>query len=222
MDANPQVPTYGVHVPELPMFPLGTVLLPHMVLPLHVFEPRYRALMYDVLAGEREFGVVLINRGHEVGGGDERSTTGTVARIVQAEELEDGRWLTLAVGTRRLRVTDWLLDDPYPRAEVRELDDRPDETELGEIRALLDQVAPRVRRVLGMQAELGEDGVPPTVELDPDPVLASWQLAVVTPLTPFDAQQVLETDGVADRLRTLDALLGGVEETYAFRLAADG
>jgi uncharacterized protein len=203
------------------MFPLGTVLLPHMVLPLHVFEPRYRALMHDVLAGDREFGVVLISRGHEVGGGDERSTTGTIARIVQAEELEDGRWLTLAVGTRRLRVTDWLPDDPYPRAEIHEPDDEPDEAELAVVRELLDLVAPRVRRVLGMQAELGEDGVPATIELDPDPATASWQLAVITPLNPFDAQQVLDVDGPAQRLRVLDGLLGGIEETYTFRLATE-
>ena len=59
----------------LPMFPLGTVLLPGAVLPLHVFEPRYRQLVQDCLAGEPEFGVVLIERGSEVGGGDQRATS---------------------------------------------------------------------------------------------------------------------------------------------------
>ena len=65
------------------MFPLGTVLLPGAVLPLHVFEPRYRALVADCLAGEQEFGVVLIERGSEVGGVDVRRDIATVARIVE-------------------------------------------------------------------------------------------------------------------------------------------
>jgi uncharacterized protein len=203
------------------MFPLGTVVLPHMVLPLHVFEPRYRALMQDVLAGGREFGVVLISRGHEVGGGEERMSVGSVAQVVQADELEDGRWVTLAVGTRRLEVVRWLPDDPYPRAEIRELDDGLRNEELDEVRQLIDLVEPRVRRVLEMQADLGEDGVPATVELEAEPALASWQLAVISPMSPYDAQKVLEAERWPDRLRTLDRIVGDLEEAYTFRLATN-
>jgi Lon protease-like protein len=65
----------------LPMFPLGTVLLPGGVMPLHVFEPRYRQMIKDCMASDAEFGVTLIERGSEVGGGDVRSEVGTVARI---------------------------------------------------------------------------------------------------------------------------------------------
>ena len=61
----------------LPMFPLGCVLFPHAHLPLHVFEPRYRTLTRDCLRTDREFGVVLIERGSEVGGGDSRSPSRT-------------------------------------------------------------------------------------------------------------------------------------------------
>ena len=57
----------------LPMFPLGTVLVPKAVVPLHVFEPRYQTMLVDVMAGDRKFGVVLIERGSEVGGGDVRT-----------------------------------------------------------------------------------------------------------------------------------------------------
>src|SRR5947199_9334117 len=103
---------------RLPMFPLGTVLLPHAHLPLHIFEPRYRALVKDVLAGDGEFGVVLIERGQEVGGGDSRFGVGTVARIVQTAELPDGRWLGDAVGAQRFRVTEGLPDDPDPLALI--------------------------------------------------------------------------------------------------------
>jgi Lon protease-like protein len=193
------------------MFPLGTVLFPHMVLPLHVFEPRYQALLEDVMTGEgaREFGVVLIARGQEVGGGDLRTDVGTIARIIRAEELDGGRALVIALGTRRLEVERWLPDDPYPRAEVTERADAHDD------QAVVDAVAatiPRLRRVLALQAELGQDNVPATFDLADDPGVACWQAAVLSPLNPHDAQRVLRTDDCTARLRLLDGLLAGVEE----------
>ena len=103
------------------MFPLSTVLFPGAGLPLHVFEARYRALMAECLAGDGEFGVVLITRGSEVGGGDQRVDVGTLARIEQAAETEDGRMLVIARGVRRIRVESWLADGPYPRAAVEDL-----------------------------------------------------------------------------------------------------
>ena len=108
------------------MFPLQSVLVPHALLPLHVFEPRYREMVDDVLVGEpREFGVVLIERGSEVGGGDVRSDIGTLARIVQAQPFPDGRWALATVGTRRIVVDEWQIDDPYPRAVVTPFEDEP-------------------------------------------------------------------------------------------------
>lgn len=202
-------------MPELPMFPLGTVLLPHMVLPLHIFEPRYRAMTRDVLAGDREFGVVLIRRGHEVGGHDDRSDIGTVARIVRADELDDGRWLMLTVGTRRVRVTRWLEDDPYPRATV---DDLPDEDTPAPVPSATEG---RLRRVLAMRTELGQDGVPATFELEADPAVAAWQVAVIAALTPIDAQRVLETTHGEDRVALLDHLLRDLEQVLALQLRAD-
>src|SRR5579872_2372849 len=100
------------------MFPLSTVLFPGASLPLHVFEPRYRALLADSLAGDGGFGVVLIDRGSEVGGGDHRVDVGTMADIVQVFGVEGGRSMVMTRGTRRIRVARWLSDDPYPRAEV--------------------------------------------------------------------------------------------------------
>src|ERR1700722_12172639 len=144
----------------MPMFPLGTVLFPHAPLPLHVFEPRYRTLTRNVMRDDGEFGVVLIERGSEVGGGDTRFDIGTVARVVRAQELPDGGFALATVGIRRIRVVQWLPDEPYPRAEVVELDDRsvasaaPDDdavrararalTALAEVFALYRRVDPRV------------------------------------------------------------------------------
>ncbi|HEX3981642.1 MAG TPA: LON peptidase substrate-binding domain-containing protein, partial [Acidimicrobiales bacterium] len=105
----------------LGMFPLATVLFPMAGLPLHVFEPRYRALMADCLDRDGTFGVVLITRGSEVGGGDQRVDVGTVARIAEVAELDDGRMLVVARGVHPVRVDRWLADDPYPRAVVEDV-----------------------------------------------------------------------------------------------------
>lgn len=103
----------------LPMFPLQAVLFPGGRLPLQVFEPRYVAMTRHCLATDRRFGVVLIARGPEVGGGDERTATGTIAVIDRAVALPAGRIGLLAHGTERIHVERWLPDDPYPRAVVR-------------------------------------------------------------------------------------------------------
>ena len=88
------MPSWGMAGARLPMFPLSAVLFPHATMPLHVFEPRYRTLMQDCLAGDPRFGVVLIERGSEVGGGDQRSRLGTRGVITRAAELPTvaGSW----------------------------------------------------------------------------------------------------------------------------------
>ncbi|MFP5308376.1 MAG: LON peptidase substrate-binding domain-containing protein [Actinomycetes bacterium] len=200
---------------ELPMFPLGSVLLPHMVLPLHIFEPRYRTMIRRVLDGDGEFGVVLITRGHEVGGGEQRADLGAVARVLQAQELDDGRWLCVAVGTRRLRVVEWLPDDPHPRAVVEELEDPPGRPADAPAVA---RVQSRLRRVLALQAELDEPSVPSTTELADDPVAASWQAGILAPLGPLDALALLEVDAAGDRLALLEDALEDAAEALQFRL----
>jgi Lon protease-like protein len=200
----------------LPMFPLGTVLLPSVVLPLHVFEPRYRTLTQDCLDGDGEFGVVLIERGNEVGGGDTRTSVGTVARLVEAVPYPDGRWALATVGTRRIRIRHWLDDDPYPRAEVEDWDDPP--VPDGIIGALAATVS-LLRRVLAQRAELGDDVAPATHELSDDPVLASYQAAALSPLGPADRQALLEAPSASERVERLRALLVDEADTLARRLA---
>ena len=200
---------------SMPMFPLGTVLMPHMVLPLHIFEPRYRTMFQDLMEGDREFGVVQIARGSETGGGDIRHDVGTVARVLQAQELEDGRWLAVTVGTRRLRVVDWYPDDPYPQARVEELaEDVVDD----DVCSRRDDLLPRVRRLLALRSELGEDTVPSTFDVADDDAVACWQLLVLSPLSGLDAQRLLETDGWDARLSRFDDLLRDLEETSALEL----
>jgi Lon protease-like protein len=185
------------------MFPLGAVLFPHALLPLHVFEPRYRELTAHCLAGDREFGVVLIERGHEVGGGDTRFDVGTVARIVQAGQLDDGRWMLVNVGTERLRVLEWLDDDPFPRAHVERLGDVTGSASSDGA----SDVAALLRRVLALHVELGDLTAPVDVQLDDDPALASYQAAALAPVGPLDAQRLLEIGDAGERLARLQELL---------------
>jgi Lon protease-like protein len=204
------------------MFPLGTVLLPFAHLPLHIFEPRYRALVKDCLAGDGEFGVVLIERGHEVGGGDVRFGVGTVARIVQTAELPDGRWLVDAIGADRFRVTEWLPDDPYPQALVEDLDDEPfDDDPEGEAAGRRTAVERRLRQVLALQVELGFPAPSAVRSLDDDPETAAYEAALLSPLGPMDSQKVLEAPGTVARLALLETLLDDARDVLSRRIAED-
>ena len=199
----------------MPMFPLGRVLFPHEALPLHVFEPRYREMVDACLAGDGEFGVVLIERGSEVGGGDARFSVGTVARIVEAGRLPDGRYLLATIGTRRLRVRRWLSEDPYPRAEVALLDD------VGAPGAVDDDLAElerELRRVSALAAELGQPAAV-GVTLSDDAVRASFEAAAAAPLGPLDAQRLLELDDTSARLADLRELLADQAELLRHRLS---
>jgi uncharacterized protein len=195
-----------------PMFPLGTVLFPTMVLPLHVFEPRYRAMVDDCIGGDGEFGVVLIERGSEVGGGDVRTDVGTIAQILEVERFDDGRLALAAVGTRRIRVERWLDDDPYPRAEVTDWDD------VGTPAEGVDEAERLFRRALGLAAELGEAPAPLDVELAEDPGLATFQIGALAPLGPVDRQALLATERADDRVHLLVGQLTDVVELLRARL----
>ncbi len=187
-------------MPVMPMFPLGSVLFPSMPLGLRVFEPRYLRLMADVLdSGEPSFGVVLIERGFEVGGGDGRFPHGTVASILEIKEQDD----TLAVaarGDRRLVVKQWLDDDPYPRADVELLEPLPWTDELAELRATCEG---KVRRCLAIASEFSEATWPADVELSDDPVDNSWQLAAIAPLGAMDQIALLQSPSLRAMLTRL-------------------
>ena len=200
-------------VAVLPMFPLGTVLLPHMYLPLHVFEPRYREMTQHCLAGEKEFGVVLIERGSEVGGGDRRHDVATVAHIIEAEQSPDGRWGLLCVGTRRLRVTQWLPDLSYPQAEVEDWDGG------GAPSTPLDPLITRLRRALALAAEFGLAVAPATIEFDNDPEVALWQLCACAPIGPSDRYDLLRGVRPDDRGELLGRLLSDAIDVFQQRLA---
>lgn len=201
---------------RLPMFPLGTVLMPTQVLPLHIFEPRYRELMRQLTEPEspRELGVVLIERGHEVGGGDQRVAVGTVGRLAAAQQSPDGRWMALFAGAGRFRVVEWLPDDPYPQARVEDLPEPEWDPADGPALARAEEL---VRETLALAAELGEAAVPAGFELGDDPAERTWQLCAAAPLGPFDRQRLLEAPRSV-RLATLVEQVADARQMLAFRL----
>lgn len=201
-----------------PMFPLGTVLFPAQILPLRIFEPRYRVMIHECLRDDAAFGVVLIARGSEVGGGDVRYDIGTLARIVHAQPYPDGRWSIAAIGVERIRVLEWLPDDPYPCAEVEPF---PDEPVAESLDGLVGRTTDLLRQVLAMKSELGEPVPPATFDVSPTALAASYQLATHAPLGPADRLALLAAPGPAQRLGRLAELLDEEHAVCTARLALD-
>jgi Lon protease-like protein len=191
---------------ELAMFPLGSVLFPHMPVLLRVFEDRYLIMLSRILKSEpSEFGIVLIERGQEVGGGEHRFTVGTIAQIAQLETTDAAVGI-VAQGAARIEVVEWLDDDPYPRATVRLLDELVWDAAL---EPLLERAEQTVRRALALASEFSDQAWSATVEVSDEPVEAAWQLAAIAPLEQLDQVALL-------RSATMEQLLGAlIESTIA-------
>jgi Lon protease-like protein len=204
---------------DLPMFPLGSVLFPHMPLPLRVFEERYVVMLSQILDVEpSEFGVVLIERGQEVGGGERRFGIGTVAQIMQLEAAE-GFIAIIAQGDRRIEVERWLDDEPFPRATVVELDDLVFTEELRPLRERAEQ---EVRRALALASEYADQQWASTVEVSDDPVESSWQLAAIAPLGPLDQVALLRSTSLEQLLSQLIEFTVAAIPGFGDRWADDG
>ncbi len=195
-----------------PMFPLSAVVFPSTALPMRIFEPRYQQLMADLLAGdgELEFAISPIVRGREVGGGDERLEVATMCKLAQVMVQPTGEYTFLALGQRRVRVVEWLEDDPYPRAEVVEMSD-------GDELPPASAVAREINRVEKVLIQLGAE-VPDHLPLvDGDERLAAFRLAGMVPIADLDRQAILCSDSPAERLGRFSQALGDLEAVLKFR-----
>ncbi|BCJ63345.1 LON peptidase substrate-binding domain-containing protein [Polymorphospora rubra] len=197
---------------RLPMFPLGTVLFPGLVLPLHIFEERYRELVRHLVAlpegAPREFGVVAIRKGWEVRpaagppgtpvpGPVTLHEVGCTAEIRQVTELPDGRFDIVTVGRRRFRIAG--VDEQaasYLTADVEWLPEPAGQE------AVADLLAPRVlalfRRYLTL---IRTDSAEITEQLPDDPTVLSHLVAATAALTVTDRQSLLAAPDTASRLR---------------------
>ena len=191
----------------LPMFPLGTVLYPGVVLPLHIFEERYRRLVRDLLdqpAGPRRFGVVAIKEGREVGrdGVTALHEIGCTAELRRVEAYDDGRFDIIAVGVSRFRVVQVDASQPM----VGEVELLPDVSTDEAI-----TLSGRAVRMFGSyrKALLTAQGLlvdePP--ELPDDPVELSYVIAAAMLVDMSDKQELLATSTVDERLALEVAIL---------------
>jgi Lon protease-like protein len=203
----------------MPMFPLGTVLLPAMPLSLRIFEERYLKLTGDLILQENpEFGVVLIERGPEVGGGEKRLGIGTLASVQDIGTL-DQFYGVESIGTQRFRVNAWLPDDPYPMADIDFIPDLIwDESLISEKL----QLEIRVRNLLAFASEFGDLQYGPDTQLSDDPMDACWQLAGVLPLGPLDQMDLLISESTQELISKTNEIVSVLDEALKGMLGQAG
>lgn len=206
------------------MFPLQSALLPDEDLPMQIFEPRYTALVRDCLRDDDpRFGVVLISQGREVGGGDVRCDIGTVARITECVDLAgSGRFMLRCRTGERIRVCDWLPDDPYPRAMVRAWPDEPGEPVSAD---QLEELEDRAMALFERIAEARNFSLPDRdVVLGNtagavDPGVRLYGLASRVPIGAADRYSVLAAPSAAERLVALSEAVDSVAAVVEFQLS---
>jgi uncharacterized protein len=218
---------------RLPYFPLHVVLFPHLPLPLHIFEERYRAMTRDLLAdGSPYAGRLVISSG-----GDEdarEGSVGTVAEVRRAEQFADGRWALVVVGAERVALGAVDRSGPYALIEVVPLPESVGDPHtagrlLPEVQAALDAYLDTVKRFVASAASAGRespeitdvaaslDQVLKPIQLPDDPLAASYAVAGVLQIELNRKQKLLELPDGASRL---EAELGLLRREA--RLLADG
>ena len=197
-------------MPVMPMFPLGTVLLPAMPLSLRIFEERYLKLLGDLVTSDNpEFGVVLIERGQEVGATDKRMNIGTIASVTNIGTLDEFYGLE-SVGAQRFRVNAWLPDDPYPLADIDLLPDLIWDESLAPARVHLET---KVRNLLAFASEFGDLQYGADTEFSDDPIDACWQMVGVLPIGQLDHRDLLQSVSAEELIsRTLE-IVNTADET---------
>jgi Lon protease-like protein len=179
----------AISVIELPLFPLNTVLFPGQMLPLHIFEDRYRLMIRRCLAEDLPFGVVLIKRGLEVGAEAEPHEVGTIARILKSSHQADGTIDIITVGQERFCIDRLIHDQPYLRGEVKTLPMR-ELANLGTVAPLADQVRDGVSRYIKLIAEAA--GLQIKVDAMPDaPQQLGYLAGVAMQIDNREKQEIL-------------------------------
>jgi Lon protease-like protein len=191
------------------MFPLSTVLMPAMPLSLRIFEERYLKLLGDLVGQENpEFGVVLIERGQEIGGGEKRLGIGTLASVTDIGTLDEFYGIE-SIGTQRFRVNAWLPDDPYPMADI---DFIPDLIWDDSLTMAKNQLETKVRNLLSFASEFGDLQYGSDTEFSEDQMQACWQLAGVLPVGPLDHLDLLQSLSAADLVLETQALVSTLDQ----------
>jgi Lon protease-like protein len=207
-----------------PMFPLESAALPGDALPLRIFEPRYSQLVRDCLAlADPAFGTVLITRGREVGGGDIRGDVGVLAHITTSADHGNGQYELRTAIRERIRVLEWLPDDPYPRAVVELWPDEPGPSvssdRIAEVAARIRELYTRVAEARG--ARIRADALTVDKAVVADPVRHVYALAAQLPMGQADRYAVLAAPGLAERIAVLIDAIETVEAMVEFQLSEE-
>ena len=175
---------------RFPLFPLGLVLIPHELVPLHIFEERYKLMIGECLEREREFGIVWLSDA----GLKEIGCSARISRVL--ERFDDGRMNILVEGVQPFRLLRRIEDLPYPAGDVEPLvDDEPDEGDV-------DVAAAARRRYSELLAEVTE-GRPDEDELA---ALDAYGMAATLDVAPEAKQKLLELRSERARLEQLEGL----------------
>ena len=206
------------------MFPLQSVLLPGETLPLNIFEPRYSRLVQDCIAtADPVFGVVLISQGLEVGGGDARSDVGALARISQYADLGMGQYQLVAPVGERIRVLEWLPDDPYPSAVVQAWPDEPGPVVTPErIGEVVDGILGLFRRIIETRGgRLRADALAVDADTADDPARHVYALAARVPMGQADRYAILAAPTLSERVDVLTDAIETVTAMVEFQLSEE-
>jgi Lon protease-like protein len=190
---------------QLPIFPLPLVLFPGASQPLHIFEPRYRRMLADCLAGSRQFGISMVDPGTEPDPSPRPGEAGCVAVLQQCQALPDGRSNILTLGGTRYLLREYVTSDlPYRIARVEPFDDEPDAA------ADQDGLTARVRTTFGrLQAAIQAMGDAPAGadDIPTEPKALSFHVASAIPVEPRIKLTLLTLRSTRARLEVLDRLL---------------
>jgi Lon protease-like protein len=188
---------------EIPLFPLpNLVLFPHIVVPLHIFEERYKSMINACIESGEVFGLVLLRTGADEESEETIYRVGVTARIVEVERLDEGRMNILCEGEQRFRIYRFSQQTPFWKGAVDLIED--DERNATE--ALYEQVAELYRSVVDVSAKLSGSQEAELVLPDSSTDL-SYMVSYVLDIEPEDKQKLLEMDSTAERLRMLLAHL---------------
>lgn len=195
--------TPGERVRELPLFPLPLVLFPNMMMPLHIFEERYKTLVNLCLEGGRRFGIVLAGEESEETGEPRTARIGCTARIVRVERLPDGRMNIEVAGEDRFRILDAHENQPFRTGVVEDFADAPIDPE--DIEGLRDEVRDLLTEFLRLHLKRMRREA--TIQLPDDPATLSFMASCVLPVDYRSKQALLEFSDTALRLGTVRDVL---------------
>lgn len=204
----------------LPIFPLSLVQFPGALTPLHIFEPRYRKLLKDVMEKDKTFG--MIYRNDEALLDSELLPAGSVGCAVEVavvQGLPDGRSNILCIGTTRYRLLRYVEGEPYLQAEVEFFDDEPTFDDLS---SQTERAGKLFKRVLFASRKLKDENDREAVEvpdLPDDPGALSFNIAAYLELEAGEKQEFLEMTDIAGRLRDLNETLEKLVDDYEHRSA---